>query len=243
MSPSKPKVPLIPQLEPGTDEETTKFAIDFTERDKFVAHKAAGEETPANSAMLRRTMSIIEKIWDIQPHIAKTKKDKQTGFCPDNVWEACIECEQLINQECEQIKLDAQSCKDGWGEKIFDQAAQLAGLARRKKQQLQMEAEAERQRLKEEKKAEAQRAHIEEQNKEMQMAQSKKAEAAARHAELIQKQAEEKKLRDADLLFASLCDEEDKKVTKKSSGASSAVKQKVSGPNKKEVKGKVEDMD
>jgi translocation protein SEC66 len=82
-------------------------------------------------------MEAVRRLVQVQQEKPALQQLQKTGSIGDDLWREFSAAEQEITAELQEIALEANTFKDGWGQTIFSTAAQM--LEHEKQKQLQQE--------------------------------------------------------------------------------------------------------
>lgn len=82
-------------------------------------------------------MEAVRRLVQVQQEKPALQQLQKTGSIGDDLWREFSAAEQEITAELQEIALEANTFKEGWGQTIFSSAAQM--LEHEKQKQLQQE--------------------------------------------------------------------------------------------------------
>jgi len=141
------------------------------------------DPTVLRSALLRRAMTDITRIFELREQKPALTQLSKTGAIGDDMFSAFQAAEAEMELELNNVVQEAEKLKPGWGESIFQTASEM--VMHEKQKEVQMEQE--KKRKEEEKEKERKMKKEEEERKKDEERRQKLAE------ELIQQEEEEKK--------------------------------------------------
>lgn len=168
------------------------------EKEQYIAllnSEPAVPEYHLRAALLRRAMEAVRRLVQVQQEKPALQQLMKTGSIGDDLWREFSAAEQEITAELQEIAMEANTFKEGWGQTIFSTAAQMLEHEKQKQMQTDMknmlEIEATRKKNEEEREArESKENEIKEQEKRLKEA--KKAEEDLLRMEEQEKKASKK---------------------------------------------------
>ncbi len=91
-------------------------------------------EEALRKALLRRAMSDIKRIWQLQEEKDSLYKLMRSGSVPESLWANYKDADQEMQLEIYDLQAEAETFKSGWSAGILKEAAQLV----QKERELQM---------------------------------------------------------------------------------------------------------
>lgn len=135
-------------------------------------------EEALRKALLRRAMSDIKRIWQLQEEKDSLYKLMRSGSVPESLWANYKDADQEMQLEIYDLQAEAETFKPGWSQGILKEAAQLV--------QKERELQALKQRIEQEERAAA--ADPGKSEKEKKAAMAKLAQVQKMATQMINKQ-------------------------------------------------------
>ncbi|KAI7900351.1 Pre protein translocase subunit Sec66-domain-containing protein [Cokeromyces recurvatus] len=132
-------------------------------------------------------MEAVRRLIQVQQEKPALQQLMKAGSIGDDLWQEFSAAEQEITAELQEIALEANTFKEGWGQTIFSTAAQMLEHEKQKQLQVEMKAMLEEETLRK-KKEEEREAKEAKENEARRAKEAKKAEE-----ELLRMEEQEKK--------------------------------------------------
>ncbi|KAK9708491.1 Translocation protein S66 [Basidiobolus ranarum] len=106
-----------------------------TTRDHYYALvelKPEADEFQLKAALLRRAMTDVERIMELQNNKGPLQQLVKTGAIGEDVWNQFEAAEKDMEGELMEVVHEANTFKEGWGQQIFPQASDMLAHERQK---------------------------------------------------------------------------------------------------------------
>lgn len=148
------------------------------------------------AALLRRAMEAVRRLVQVQQEKPALQQLMKTGSIGDDLWREFSAAEQEITAELQEIAMEANTFKDGWGQTIFSTAAQMLEHEKQKQMQTEMKTMLEIETLRKQREDEREAKEAKEnevKDQEKRLKEAKKAEEDLLRMEEQEKKASKKK--------------------------------------------------
>lgn len=148
------------------------------------------------AALLRRAMEAVRRLVQVQQEKPALQQLMKTGSIGDDLWREFSAAEQEITAELQEIAMEANTFKDGWGQTIFSTAAQMLEHEKQKQMQTEMKTMLEMETLRKQREDEREAKEAKEnevKDQEKRLKEAKKAEEDLLRMEEQEKKASKKK--------------------------------------------------
>ncbi|KAG2195882.1 hypothetical protein INT47_002925 [Mucor saturninus] len=164
------------------------------EKEQYIAllnSEPAVPEYHLRAALLRRAMEAVRRLVQVQQEKPALQQLMKTGSIGDDLWREFSAAEQEITAELQEIAMEANTFKEGWGQTIFSTAAQMLEHEKQKQMQTDMKAMLEMESTR--KKNEEEREAREQKENEIKDGEKRLKEAKKAEEELLRMEEQEKK--------------------------------------------------
>lgn len=165
-----------------------------TQKEEYIALlncEPAVPEFHLRAALLRRAMEAVRRLVQIQQEKPALQQLMKTGSIGDDLWQEFSTAEQEITAELQEIAMEANTFKEGWGQTIFSTAAQMLEHEKQKQLQAEMKEMLEQETLRKQKEDEREAKEAKENESRDQERRAKEAKKA--EEELLKMEEQEKK--------------------------------------------------
>merc|ERR1740121_3109245 len=100
------------------------------------------ERTSLNKALMRRLVSCIGKLDQVQRDKPGNWKLWQSKLVSEQFWSSLLDAERMVSQEIDACILEAEELEPGWREHIFHQGVQCYRMHKQQEHQKQVETKA-----------------------------------------------------------------------------------------------------
>ncbi|KAI9472408.1 MAG: Pre protein translocase subunit Sec66-domain-containing protein [Benjaminiella poitrasii] len=136
-------------------------------------------------------MEAVRRLVQIQQEKPALQQLMKSGSIGDDLWHEFTAAEQEMTAELQEIALEANTFKEGWGQTIFSSAAQMLEHEKQKQMQVEMKAMLEQETLRKKKEDEREAKEAKENEAREQARRAKEAKKA--EEELLRMEEQEKK--------------------------------------------------
>lgn len=133
--------------------------------------KGEEDEEVLRKALLRRAMTDLKRVWELQEEKEALHKLTRSGAIPESMWNSYKDADHDMQLEIYDLQAEAETFKPGWSQSILKEAAQLV----QRERELQML----RQQVKQEAAARSAAPNISAQEKKSLLKELNKAQAVA----------------------------------------------------------------
>ena len=97
------------------------------EKDAYEELIAKGEENEEDlrKALLRRAMTDLKRVWELQEEKEALHKLTRSGAIPESMWNSYKDADHDMQLEIYDLQAEAETFKSGWSQSILKEAAQL----------------------------------------------------------------------------------------------------------------------
>lgn len=124
-----------------------KWYPNHPEKEAYEELITKGEENEEvlRKALLRRAMTDIKRVWELQEEKEALHKLTRSGAIPESMWNSYKDADHDMQLEIYDLQAEAETFKPGWSQGILKEAAQLVQRERELqmlRQQINLEAQA-----------------------------------------------------------------------------------------------------
>lgn len=87
--------------------------------------KGEGSDEVLRKALLRRAMTDIRRVWELQEEKEVLHKLTRSGAIPESMWNSYKDADHDMQLEIYDLQAEAETFKPGWSQAILKEAAQL----------------------------------------------------------------------------------------------------------------------
>jgi len=104
-----------------------KWYPEHPEKDTYEALITKGEENEEvlRKALLRRAMTDVRRVWELQEEKEALHKLTRSGSIPESMWNSYKDADHDMQLEIYDLQAEAETFKPGWSQLILKEAAQL----------------------------------------------------------------------------------------------------------------------
>lgn len=104
-----------------------KWFPEHPEKEAYEALVAGGEENEEvlRKALLRRAMTDVKRVWQLQEEKESLHKLTRSGAIPESMWNSYKDADHDMQLEIYDLQAEAETFKPGWSQSILKEAAQL----------------------------------------------------------------------------------------------------------------------
>lgn len=104
-----------------------KWYPEHPEKDAYEALITKGEENEEvlRKALLRRAMTDVRRVWELQEEKEALHKLTRSGAIPESMWNSYKDADHDMQLEIYDLQAEAETFKPGWSQLILKEAAQL----------------------------------------------------------------------------------------------------------------------
>ncbi|KAK4513669.1 uncharacterized protein ATC70_005673 [Mucor velutinosus] len=165
-----------------------------TQKEEYIALLNCEPSVPEHhlrAALLRRAMEAVRRLVQVQQEKPALQQLMKTGSIGDDLWREFTAAEQEITAELQEIAMEANTFKEGWGQTVFSTAAQMLEHEKQKQMQLDMKVMLEQETLRKKKQDEADAKEAKE--NEQKLKEKREREAKKAEEDLLKMEEMEKK--------------------------------------------------
>lgn len=104
-----------------------KWYPNHPEKEAYEELIAKGEENEEvlRKALLRRAMTDLKRVWELQEEKEALHKLTRSGAIPESMWNSYKDADHDMQLEIYDLQAEAETFKPGWSQSILKEAAQL----------------------------------------------------------------------------------------------------------------------
>lgn len=104
-----------------------KWYPEHPEKDAYEALITKGEENEEvlRKALLRRAMTDVKRVWELQEEKEALHKLTRSGAIPESMWNSYKDADHDMQLEIYDLQAEAETFKPGWSQSILKESAQL----------------------------------------------------------------------------------------------------------------------
>lgn len=140
--------------------ETQPLLDENKEKKEYFKTLEGGSDIEKKLSLMKRAVACIKDFWSINEKKSSLEKLVYVGLIDEEDILTLKKTEEYLINEMNQIKIEANTLKEGWEKKIFNDATQIANIETNKEELLKIERKEEKRKLKEKEKEERKRREL-----------------------------------------------------------------------------------